>query len=189
MAVPAAKRRRENEDDEMEETTEKPKGKGKSGKGPRDGCFNCGGDHYASKCPKGKGKGKDQGKGGGKDFGGKGKGKQNWFPQKTWNQFYPGPSPSTWNSWYPYGGKGGGKSGPKGGKSGVGFMGEAMYTPDGQAMVFPPLGNVAQGQDEGWWGNQDWGLHQQGQLIGGLTKKDEEFEEVKAKKPKKFVRF
>ena len=38
-----------------------PKGGGKGrgfGKGPVDGCWICGGKHYASSCPKGKGKGK-----------------------------------------------------------------------------------------------------------------------------------
>ena len=32
-----------------------PKGKGKGGKAPRDGCFNCGGAHFARDCPTGKG--------------------------------------------------------------------------------------------------------------------------------------
>ena len=88
MTIPAGKRRRENDDDEEEKDDgmdgQKGGSKGK-GKGPKDGCFNCGGAHYASACPKGKGKGKDSGKGGkgkGKDKGG-GK-SNNWFTPRQW---------------------------------------------------------------------------------------------------------
>ena len=56
-------------------------GKGKSkgkGKGPKGGCWICGGSHYSSECPKGKGKSKGYeyyGKGGGyEEYKGKGKG-------------------------------------------------------------------------------------------------------------------
>ena len=31
-------------------------GKTGGGKGPKGGCWHCGGDHYASKCPKGAGR-------------------------------------------------------------------------------------------------------------------------------------
>ena len=206
MAVPAQKRRRENDEEDMDTSGDGGKGKSKGkGKGPKDGCFTCGGDHYASKCPKGKGKGKgksDYGKGAGKDFKGKGGGKS-WFPTRTWNQFYPGPSPSTWSSWYPYqGGKGGGKS-PKGGKSGMGFMGDTQYTPDGQPMTFQPLGNMAHNHEDEWCAYENWGAIPR---ICGLFKGEpstnlqskgaqeemeaEDFKEVKNKKnKKKFVKF
>ena len=114
MAVPAQKRRRTEEEGEepAEEESENPgkgpaipsKGKGKGS--PKTGCFNCGGNHYASQCPM---KGKDKG---GKAA--KGKGGKEWFTQSRWNSYYPGPSPQTWSSWYPYGGKAKGK-----GKKGV----------------------------------------------------------------------
>ena len=51
----------------------KGKAKGK-GKGPKGGCFTCGGDHYASDCPRGGGGGgKNKGKGRGEEDKGKGK--------------------------------------------------------------------------------------------------------------------
>ena len=101
MTVPAGKRRRENdeEDDHKDEAMDGQKGGGK-GKGPTTGCFTCGGAHYASNCPKGKGKGKDAGKGGKQN---------NWFTPRQWSGWYPGPSHQQWNSWYPHAGKGKGK--------------------------------------------------------------------------------
>ena len=211
MAVPAAKRQRTEDDDDMPDNDHEPstaaaaKGKGKGGKGkggPATGCFTCGGNHYASQCPKGKGKAKGGGKGG-KGKGGKSGG---WFSQKQWNDYYPGPSPSTWQSWYPYTG---GKAKGKGGKGvrAVNDYQEYVTAPDGQHLSFPPLGACGHMQEEDWchpcWDDHEAGNY--GQLYnvvgkgGGnqespmgwntpqplciVTKlKDEEFEEVKSKK-------
>ena len=87
----------------------KMKGKGKpgggkaGGKGPKGGCHECGGDHYASACKiraaiKGRDKGQKAGKG--------------WdnVPPRYWNNYYPGFKGSQWSHWRPSGkGKGGGK--------------------------------------------------------------------------------
>ena len=79
MTAPGNKRPRTEDHENHEEHgggKGDPKGTGK-GKGPKSGCFTCGGDHYQSKCPhKGKGKG-DKGKGKGKE--------SNYFNTRTWN--------------------------------------------------------------------------------------------------------
>ena len=141
---------------------EKGKAKGSAYKGqgkgaPRDGCFTCGGPHYAAECPQAKGAGaqKSKGKGKGKDGGGKskgtskgGKGKAAYYPydRHQWKDWYPGPDKSTWNSWYP------GKAANRWNN----FSGKEHAN----ALTFPPLGAVAQHQDlaesgEAWSSDQE----------------------------------
>ena len=78
-------------------------------------CYECGDEnHIGRDCPirqarvaaggppilpKGKGKGD---KGGGKA----GKGQPSWPTAAQWRSYYPGPSPTQWNSWYQWTGKG-----------------------------------------------------------------------------------
>jgi hypothetical protein len=87
-------------------------GKGKSkgkGKGPKGGCFTCGGDHYASECPKGKGKGKGKKAEGGYYESSKGYGKKG----------------SYWGGYQPYQQWKGGKGKSKG--KGKGQLSEVYY--------------------------------------------------------------
>ena len=143
FATPAFKRQRTDEPEaasgrlvSMDLDTGKTKGQGK---GPQNGCFNCGGEHYAKDCPKpfnpdwmslpnnasqkgtkGKGKGEskgkgkgDKGKGKGKGDKGKGKGGKPWFPnQAQWKTYNPGNffQNAQWQRWGPQSyGKGKGK--------------------------------------------------------------------------------
>ena len=134
------------------EAVSKAKGKGKSGgekaggKGPKGGCHECGGDHYASACKiraarKGGGKGRKAGKG--------------WdnIPSRYWNNFNPGFKGSQWSHWRP-GGKG--KAGSKGsiGWSGQNGGPNQQDQPDFLKLNFPPLlaqiGSSQQGRDEEW---------------------------------------
>ena len=66
------------------------------GKGPKDGCFICGKDHFARNCPhkeeaKAKGKGKLGGKKGGAPY----------PTLSQWNGSYPFPSKVAWGQWWP----------------------------------------------------------------------------------------
>ncbi len=99
----------------------KGKGKGKGDKGAaamdvdKPVCHECGNeDHFVRDCPiraaKNLAKGKTGGKGvpwsqgdKGKGDKGKGKGGKGVPNLTTWNSYYPGPSPTMWKNWYPYG--------------------------------------------------------------------------------------
>ena len=147
MAVPGAEAPEASDD----------KGKGK-GKGPKGGCYTCGGDHYAAKCPKGKGKGKGQDKGKGKGWYGGG-------------QTYPTYPPAYKGGYGKSNGKGYGKGGYGGyGKGTMNYVHDgSQMTPDGQLMTYP-LGNMQTDQS----GQQDWQYDgsQVGQWrhIGSVTK-------------------
>ena len=53
--VKEAKVEEKDRKEDVSRVEEGTKGKGK-GKGPKTGCFGCGGAHYQNECPKGKGK-------------------------------------------------------------------------------------------------------------------------------------
>ena len=130
----------------------KAKSKGKGKGGPKGGCHECGGNHYARDCTI-----RQQRKGG------KGKGK-NWdsVQPKYWNSWNPGFINRQWSSWRPgYTAKGKGKG--KGGFPGAyGGKGEGMSSgPDINKLTFPPLcsvgsQNTSSGESEEWGDNEYW---------------------------------
>ena len=61
------------------------------GKGPKGGCHECGGDHYAHDC---KIRAERKGKGKGKNF-------YESIPTKYWNDYNPGFQKGQWNYWRP----------------------------------------------------------------------------------------
>ena len=147
MTVPSHKRPRSDEGPNHDKDANMNDPTGVK-KGPATGCWICGGDHYASKCPQAEGKGGQKGAKGGKGGkGDKGKGK-GWVTAREWSSYYPGPTMQTWNSWYPKGqGKGGFKGGYKGGGKGIKGLTDYTMTADGQQLTFPPLGNL---NGDGW---------------------------------------
>lgn len=146
------------------------------GKGPKGGCHECGGDHFARDCAI-----RAQRKGG------KGKGKD-WssVPAKPWANWNPGFMPTQWGKWRPGGpqnGKGTGfgqKSYGKGGVNLTGAGGDVVNWGDQvdlSKLQFPALASVTPAAND--WSQGD-ALQWDGSSADGLK-----WIEVVAKKPKR----